>query len=553
MSTFRRLLLRHRPHAAALVAAALCMAVAAAVPGAVVVLLQQILDEVLIRRDSRALAWIPPAAFGLYLSKGAATVGTTWLVRGTGARIVADLRRELFAALLLQEMAWHRGAPTAERTTRVTRDVDEVAELTVGLAGLVEKPLSILVLLAAALWMDWRLTVASLVVLPLIGVAIDRFAAGMRRVAREALATQGELASAAHAPLEAVAVVQGAGAEADAVAAFDAVSRRHESLQLRAHLAGALPGPVIEAVAALGVAVVIGYGGRRVFAGELEPGELLAFLVALGLMNLPMKGLSQVGAHVQRAVVAGERIYAVLDRVPAVRQPVPARPVPAEPYLAFEGVSVDLGDGDVLQGVDLRVDPGEIVALTGPSGGGKTTLLRLGPRLRDPDGGRVVLGGEDLRQLDLAGLRRAVMLAPQEPVLFDATVHENVALGRPEATREAVVQACRDAGADAFVRALPQGYDTRLGEHGTRLSGGQRQRLGLARALLADPAVLLLDEPTSALDAESEAEVLRGIARLRAGRATLLVAHRASTLAVADRLLVLADGRVRPEGARHAG
>ncbi len=545
-----RLARAYRPHRAGIVLATALLAAGSTVPGGVVFVIEQLLDEVLIARDEVALTALPFALAGLYVLKGAATVGSVMLTRRIGFHVARDLRQQVVTHCLALDVGWHQQQRRGDTRARVVHDAGEVELAAEAYAGAVEKPLSLLFLLLAALWMDWRLTLWSLVVLPFVALAIDRFARRMREAARATLTNLGDLSAGLQEVFAGIRVVQAFGAEAEQAEAFRAVNERQVALQLRAALAQAIPGPVVEALAAVGIGVVLWLGGQRVFQGDLLPGELIGFLVAIGLMNMPLKGLSEVVAKAQRAAAGAERSYEVLDRQPRVLGGTAT--LSAERCsLVFERVSFDYGVGPVLDGVDFAVAPGERVGIVGASGSGKTTLAALVPRFHDPTEGRVLINGVDVRSLTLESLRRHVAVVSQEPFLFRGSVLENVRLGRPHATPEAVWEACRVANAEGFVSQLPEGLDTVLDESGARLSGGERQRLCIARAVLADAPILILDEATSNLDARSQEAVSEALERLMADRTTLAIAHRMSTLVDADRILVLREGRLVEQG-RHA-
>jgi ABC-type multidrug transport system fused ATPase/permease subunit len=305
----------------------------------------------------------------------------------------------------------------------------------------------------------------------------------------------------------------------------------------------------------IAAAAVLGYGGLLVARGALTPGALTAFLVYTLLVAMSFSSLAEIWSDVMQALGAAEKVLGLLDRTPAMPIEGGDRPARCEGRIVYEGVRFAYPtrpDVEVLGGVDLDIAPGEVVALVGPSGSGKTTLGALLGRLYDPTAGRVLLDGHDLRALDPAWLRAQVGVVSQEPVLFSATVEENVRYGRPGASRADVEAACRAAHAHAFVSAFPDGYATRVGERGQQLSGGQRQRLAIARAVLKDPRILLLDEATSALDAESEALVRDALAALMRGRTAVIIAHRLSTVAGADRVVVVDGGMVVEAGAHAA-
>jgi subfamily B ATP-binding cassette protein MsbA len=548
-TSLRRLLAWVRPHGAALCLAGLLLAIGALCEGSLIFLLETVLDDGLIQQDARVLAWVPVAVACLYGVKGVVRVGSGALVHRTGLRIVRRLRSTLFGHLLVLDPAFHAETSSDEHLSRLTQDVARTEGIVHGLAHGVEKPLTLLALLGAAFCMDWQLTLAALVVLPLVGLAIHLFSTRLRRTFRQSLDNLGRLGVSAGQSLDGVEVIQSLGGRAVREAHFDVENKEQERLLFRARLARIIPGPLIEALAAIGVGLVIYSGGARVLAGTLQPGELMAFLLAIGMMHMPLKGLSSMAADVQEALAGAERVFEILDRTPSIQGGTAVLPGGAS-ALVFSDVWVTRGEQGVLKGVDLKVQPGEVVALVGASGCGKTTLASLVPRLLDPDRGVVSLHGRDLSEYTLESLRSQVAFVPQRPVLFAATVWENVGLGRPGATREQVEDACQQAGAEAFISRLPQGLDTFLEGAGARLSGGERQRLCIARALLLEAPVLILDEATSSMEPGSDAVFQKILASLSGTRTTLAIAHRLSTVRAADRIVVLEAGRIVDMG-RH--
>ncbi len=547
MSTTRRLLGCFRPHAGAIALSILLVLVHALVPGALVVLVQQVLDEVLIAGDRERLGWIPLALVALYAVNGGIGFARGMLTRRIAWRVITDLRQQLFVALLRQEPAWHRQHPSGALVARLSADVENVQYGVSAIVTLIQKPVTIIILAVAAVRMDPVLTAVALVALPLVVLPVRWIGHRLRQRTREGLDNRARLGALATEALRGIPTLQAARAEAATAARFADENERQNTLQLQAHAARLLPSPVVELVAALGAGAVVHIGGSQVLSGATRPGELIAFLVAVGLLNDPVKRLAEVHGMLQRAGAGAAGVFALVDRVPGIpdtgRRPFPAGPV----TVSFEGVGFDYGDGEVVSGVSLRIEPGEVVALVGPSGAGKSTLARLLPRLADPTRGRLCFSGVDARDIPLAALRAQVALVSQDPFLLDATVAENVALGRPGASAAALEAAAAAAGALDFITGLPAGWQTRLGEDGLRLSGGQRQRLCIARAFLQDAPVLVLDEPTSALDAASEAAVEAGLRQLMAHRTVLLISHRQSTIDRADRVVRLGpDGPTTP-------
>lgn len=551
MSPAARLAARFRPYRGRLALAAALVLVGSALQGVPVFLVKWALDDVLLPADASRARLLAPVIVGLYLLNALVTVGRATLTRSVAWRVVSDLREELHDHLLTLDVGWHGAHPSGERTSRLIGDVNTLQYAVNGVVTAVQKPVTLLVLAGSAVAMNPVLAGVALVLLPLAAFPIDRFGRWVRVASREALDAGAALASSAQETLAGIRVVQIFGGERTRAERFVALNRAHEAAQVRALFASLLPAPATEVIAAIGVGAVLWIGGGQVAAGTLAPGELVAFMVALAVMNQPLKGLSEVSSLFQRSIAAAETVFGLLDTRSVVRNDGTgvAR---APTRITLDDVSVDYGDGPVVSGVSFTIVAGQRVALVGASGGGKTSLLSLLPRLRDPSAGAVRWDGADLRTFELASLRRQIAVVTQEGFLFDDTVAANIRFGRPGATDAEVVAAAEAANADPFIRGLPRGYDTPLQELGMRLSGGQRQRICIARALLRDAPVLLLDEATSNLDAASEAAVQEALDRLMVGRTTLVVAHRLSTVRDADLLVVLAGGRVVEQGTHAA-
>ncbi len=514
-------------------------------------LIERILDDVLIARNEALLRIVGPAVVLLYGANGALGLARGLLTRRVSWQVISSLRSRLFASLLRQDVGFHQRASPGALVSRLTQDVENVQYGVSAVVTAIQKPLTLVGLVVAAASMNPRLTLVAVLALPLVAWPIRAFGRRLRARTAEGLDSLAALSGLATESLGGIRSLQRDGAETWRQRAFDAENQRQEQLRLQAILARLLPSPVVELIAALGVAAVIYVGGQQVFAGELEPGALIAFLVALGLLNAPLKGLSEIQSLSQRAIAGAEAVYAVLDRPSAL--PDTGSRVLDVPHAAleFRGVHFSYGDEDVLCGLDLTVEPGRVVALVGASGAGKSTAANLACRLLDPTAGSVRLGGFDLRDCTLSSVRRHIAVVAQEPFLFDDTVAANISLGRPEVSRVDIEAAAKVANAHAFIAALPQGYDTPVNGQGLRLSGGQRQRICIARAVLRDAPVLVLDEATSALDAESEHLVQEALDRLGRDRAVLAIAHRLSTIRGADEILVLDQGRVVERG-QHA-
>ncbi len=549
-SATNRFLGLFRPHLKGLVLGTVLLVIAANIPAAIVVLIKVVLDDVLIKQDHATLVAMPFAVAGLYGLSALVNISRGLLTKSISFKVVERLRVELMEQYLRLGVAYHQHTPTGEQVSRLANDVNNIQYAVSGFATAIQKPITLIGLLVAAFVFNPVLAGVAVCVLPLVAIPIDRFGRRLRTSTKDSLANLARLSALVQELLVGIRVVQAFGAEGRVRDRFGAINHEQYRLQLRAAAAQLIPGPIVELIAAVGVGASIYVGGRQVFAGSISPGELIAFLVALGFMNDPLKGLSIIVSLWQRSVAAGDEVFRILDMEPEVADAGREVLGPGPCGLSFEDISFDYGDGPVLKNVSFEVLPGQVVALVGPSGAGKTTMVNLVPRFFDPTAGRILLNGKGLGDWTLASLRKGVALVTQETFLFNDSVGANIAFGRPDATPAEVRAAAVAANAHEFVSELPKGYETRIDELGMRLSGGQRQRLCIARAVLADAPILVLDEATSALDSESEAAVQEALERLMCNRTVLVIAHRLSTIRRADLIVVLEEGRL-VEAGRH--
>jgi ATP-binding cassette subfamily B protein/subfamily B ATP-binding cassette protein MsbA len=498
------------------------------------------------------LAWTVTATVLIFFVRWAASLADTYANIGFGQRLNYDLATTLFTHLQRLSLRYHARRGVGDLIRRVTGDTT-CASVVVGSAVLpaVAGLITLAGMFAVMVSLDRELALLSLVVLPLMAWTVRRYAGPMADRGYAQYQAEGALYDTVEQTLKALPAVQAFGAEE----ALDTRFRRGTAAMLAAVVSSTTVQfkfkVLIGLATALGTALILFVGGRHVLDGTLTVGGVVVFLSYLSALYGPLEALLYSSSTVQEAVGAGRRVFEVLDSVPEVVDPPHGVALGrAHGAIRMEAVGFAYEPGrPALDGVSLEVHPGEVVAIVGPSGAGKTTLVGLVPRFADPSAGRILLDGVDLREITLRSLRAQVSLVLQDPFLFPASIADNIAYGAPHATAQQVKAAARAAGAHDFIAALSDGYGTVVGERGGTLSGGERQRISIARALLRDAPILVLDEPTAALDARTEADLLDALERLMAGRTTLVIAHRLSTVRRADRIVVLDHGRVVESGA----
>ncbi len=515
------------------------------------ILIQRVIDEAILGPDDgRLLPYLgvivvlATLRFGVNFSRRFATARV-------GIAVEARLRGMLYHAYLTYPRAFFDRHATGEVISRATNDIYPVRYF-IGW-GVVQGIQSAMMITGAAIVLtlvNARLALYAALAMPPIAVLTWFFAHRLFPISRLVQAKKGHLAEATDEAVVGIEMVQAFGREDDVRTRFlgRAEAVRHETMRAASVEAYYLPGLLF--LPSLGIAAVLLFGGREVIAGQLTIGEFMLFITLLLQLVWPLEALGWIINLGQRAVASAGRSFAWLDGIEPLPEPAEPKPLPDGPLqVCFEDVRFSYGtEGEVLRSVDLVVEPGEIVAVCGPTGSGKTTLLNLLPRFYDPTGGRVLVGGLDTRDLPVAELRRAVAIVTQKPVLFSVLLRDNLLSARPDADWDDVLAACDAAGVSAFVDDLPEGYDTLIGERGVNLSGGQRQRVALARALLAGARVLVLDDPMSAVDTETERLLVENLRPAVAGRTVLVATQRLSTIGVADRAVVIDGGRVVEEG-----
>ena len=554
-SVYFRLIRQVRPYLNRLGLALICMIVASACNVAPPWLLKNVVDDVLIKKDMALLNGLSLGVVALFFLKGLAGYGHQYLMNWIGQRVVMDIRLKLYEHMQSLSFRYFHATRVGELLSRVTNDVNVLQSLvTTVLVDLVIQSVSFVAMLGFLFYLNWRLTLVTFLVLPLAGWVIDRAARKLRRVGHEIQEQLARLSAIAEEALSSIRIVRIFATEEEELNRFNDQNRANfRSLMRGTQVHAALSGTV-EFILIAALALILWLGGRDVIAGRLTPGELIAFLGYLILLVQPIQAVSRVVSQVQQGLAAVDRIFDVMGKTSDV--PPPRNPVRLDFLrgdIRFEDVWFAYEEERwVLQGISLHIAPGETVALVGTTGAGKSTVADLIPRLYDPQRGRVLIDGHDVRDLEMTALRRRIGIVPQDPLLLKGSLAFNVAYGCSEATEEAIGRALDEAGLSDFVASLPAGLATEVGQRGVTLSGGQRQRVAIARALVRNPKILIMDEATSSLDASVEQQIQEAMHRAARGRTSLIIAHRLSTVRQADRIVVIEGGSVVEEGSHEA-
>jgi len=550
---YKRLLEFLRPYVGRLGIAMVCMVILAATTAGMAWLLQPALDQALSGK-TEYIYYIPIAVIALYTVKGAAYFGQAYLMGWIGQRVIYDLRNQIYSRLTAQSLNFFAHRKTGELLARISYDVTLVqSAVSTSVTALMRDTMTIIFLIGVIFYQDWMLALIAMAVFPVIIYPILRFGRKMRSATYDGQVVMGEMSSLIEETVGGIRVVKAFGMEdyerkrfRDLIGGF----MKHQMLIFKVN---AMSFPIMELVAGFGIAGVLFYGGLRVAAGEATAGTLMSFLAAVIMLYEPVKRLSGANNQIQQGLAAAERIFDILDEEIIVCDAADAKTFSDFQHaISFEGVGLCYAGAEksVLSNINLEVKAGQVVALIGRSGAGKSSLANLVPRFMDVTEGRVLLDGVDVRDVTQQSLRQNIALVTQDVILFNDTVLNNIAYGHEKIDRERVEAIAKAANAHDFIMKLPQGYETMVGERGVILSGGQRQRLSLARALLKDAPILILDEATSSLDTESEQLVQQAIDRLMTGRTVLVIAHRLSTIRHADCIVVLDDGGIAQMG-RH--
>ena len=546
-----RLLSYVRPHWRVFLASVLGTTVAALTEPALPALMKPLLDGTFVDKDPWLMKWMPLALVVLFLVRGSANFIENYCSQWVATRVVLDLRDAMFRKLMVLPVNFYDEQVTGNIVSKVTFDVTQVTSAaTSAVTVSIKDSITIAGLLSWLFWLNWKLTLITLVVAPLITLIVRQFSKRLRRVGRELQTAMGDTTQVLQEGIDCQKVVKIFGGAPYEIARFRDSANRVRRFTMKYAAAAAGNTSIVQLIAAIALALIISMVARQSAANETTVGGFVSFVAAMLMLLSPLKRLTGVNEQLQRGLAAAESIFSLLDREAEADTGTVVLPR-AHGELTFEKVTIQYqrADRPALRDVSLTIRAGESVALVGPSGSGKTTFAHLVPRFYQPTDGRILIDGHDLRELTLDSLRANIALVSQDVALFNDTVGANIAYGAKAGASEAeIIAAAEAAHAMEFIREMPQGLNTIIGENGVRLSGGQRQRIAIARAMLKNAPLLLLDEATSALDAESERMVQAALESAMKGRTTLVIAHRLATVQQADRILVLDNGALVEQG-----
>ena len=530
------------------------MGVVAATTAGYAYMVQPILDEVFIEKDRTQLLWISIAAFMLFLAKGLSEYAQAVIMARVSLRIVADIRERVCRSLIRADLAFYHDTSTGALVAGCMGNVDSLQSTVARtLTTMVKDLLTLLFLAAMMFYQDWVLGLISFFIFPAAFASVQRIGRKVRIRSREVAIEREHITGFISDMFRGIRHIKAYGQEGHHMARL--VDRIHllfrrsvKTVKISESIS-----PIMESLAGIAIGATIIYGGLQVIEGTTTPGAFFSFITALLLAYRPLKSFARLNNTLQQGLAAAQRVFALIDIRPAIQDREDARPLSIDGGMVrFDDVSFAYHDTPVIDRVSFEAPAGRTTALVGPSGAGKSTALNLVARFYDVDRGGVSIDGSDVRDVTLASLRDAVAVVSQEVVLFNDTIEANIAFGKPDATPDEIKAAAQVADAHHFIEKLDRGYQTLIGENGIRLSGGQRQRISIARAVLRDAPILILDEATSSLDSQSERQVQQALARLTSGRTSIVVAHRLSTIADADVIHVLNEGRIVESGTHDA-
>lgn len=550
ISTYRRLLELVKPYWKKLSLAMVFMIIVSLLTAAQAFLVKPALDDVFLKKDPKMLLLLPIAIIILFFLKGLFDYGQTYLMNYVGLKIVSDMREKLYNHIQNLSLSFFTQTPTGVLISRITNDVNLIqGSVSNALTGLIKDTFTIFALTGVVFYRNWKLAIIACLIFPLAIIPIKEFGKRLRKFSRKSQQRMGSLTSFLHETIVGNRIVKAFNMEDYERKRFALENEKFFKTVLKRVKIRAISHPIMELLGGIGVAAIIWVGGYSVIRGDSTPGTFFSFLTALLMLYAPIRDLSKVNLEVQEGLAAAIRVYEILDTKPDIKEDEDAVILPPiSKGIEFRNVTFKYGKETVLDNISLYVPVGEIIAIVGMSGAGKTSLVNLLPRFYDVEQGQILIDGIDIRKVTLKSLRDQIGLVTQQTILFNDTVRNNISYGSPKRSEEEIIEAAKAANAHEFIQRLPNGYDTIIGEQGVRLSGGERQRISIARALLKDAPILILDEATSSLDSESEHEVQNALVRLMKGRTVFVIAHRLSTIRNANRIIVLSGGKIVEQG-----
>ncbi len=514
-------------------------------------LVKPVLDDVFFNKDEQMLLMMPAAVIILFIVQGAGRFMQEYFMTFVGQKIIKDLRDSLYHHIMELPLSFFQAEKTGGLMSRITFDVNIIKTMvSSAVTAALRDFFTIIALIGVIFYIDWKLATGAILILPIAYYPVLWFGKKVRSASTGIQETMGDLSSFLHETFAGNKIVKAFGMEKEEKARFFVKTERVFKLEMRGALARSLSSPFMEFLAGMGIAFVIWYGGYKVMHDEsYTAGTFFAFMTAVLLLYDPVKKVANLNNALQEGMAAIDRIFDIIEREPDIVEATDPVPLAHQSHtLAFDHVSFKYEETMVLQDINLEVKPGEVIALVGMSGGGKTTLANLIPRFYDVVEGAIKIDGTDIRNVSVSRLRQEIAVVTQDPILFNNTVRSNISYGQPDATEERVIEAAKAAYAWDFIQNFDKGLDTSIGELGGRLSGGEKQRMCIARAILKDAPILILDEATSSLDTEAERVVQKALENLMEGRTCFVIAHRLSTIMHADRILVIVGGKIVEQG-----
>lgn len=561
------------PHRKQIWLAAVCMVLVAATTAASAWVMQPVLDKIFLAKDRTMLLVIPFVLLAIFAIKSASTYGQNVILQVMGQRIISTMQQQLYRHMIYADIGLFADQGSGRLISRFTNDIYLLRQsVSTSFTGIIKEVLSMIFLIGVMFYQSWVLAIFAFTVFPISVWPVIRLGKRMRKLSSEAQANLSQLAGQLDESFAGVRLVKSYAQEEHEIARASGQIEALYKIFRKAAKVGNISSPMMELLTGIAIAGIIFYGGAQVMEGTTTPGAFFSFIAAMIMAYKPAKTIASLSSNVQEGMAAAARLFSVLDTAPVITDAPTAKKLElkdaaiaidnltfhyetVQPEQVRDGEAVGFGaalaptkQSAGINHLNLHIQPGQTVALVGPSGGGKSTLMNLMLRFYDPQQGSISIDGQDIRSVTLQSLRESIALVSQETVLFDETIAANIAYGKPNATQEEIEDAARAAAAHEFISAMPQGYQTMVGARGVKLSGGQRQRLAIARALLKDAPILLLDEATSALDTQSEALVQQALELLMKGRTTLIIAHRLSTIRHADVIYVMDKGHLVESG-----